>query len=432
MNMTPNIGQIAQTLTNHSLATTVPVIVNTTRSNPISEGHESKYQECSDVYTKMVVALGLGVILLGVVATVGNAITCLVIITNKSFHTVTYALLLSLGMSDLLLSCVLIPFDAGAYLTYEREIFVYSPFWVVIYNAVFVTLVSLSIMNLLLISMDRFITIRFPYSQYVTSSKKTMKIALICVWLYSLMLFLAMVFMQERPEEGEYDYLVPVWFQWFLLVLNWFLPTFLNVLIYLYILSVVLMQRKSIKKVTVRMRVYSKETSMEDTEHSLACSLSTRKTTEETNPSMQTDISQTKPSIIDTSVQIPPSRSFRKGNYLTSKHKVGVSNVKAKTSRIIKMKSNETRHNNRLFLWIGVCFLIFWLPHIAYQIFLLIKEYFMFTCIGDYLECLLVSFTYINNAVNVFVYGASSRKFRKAYKKLFRAVISKYKLSTCS
>lgn len=381
--MTKGPATISQIFNN--LSTSVSTIV------PNAEGLEQstrKYQQCGDVYTKFAIVLGIIIVILGLVAAFGNALTCLVIVKNKEFHSVTNALLLSLGLSDLLVSCVLLPFDVGHYFTYEQPMYIYSPLCVVIYNGIYFTLTSLSIMNLLLVSIDRFISIRYPFSLYVTSSKRTMKIALACVWLYCLMFFISMLFVQEWPKEGTFDYSLPRWYEWLFLFLNWILPTLMNVLIYLYILMTVVSQRKTIKSLSIR----------QERIELIHQSRSTRTTVEQ---------------LVTVSLVPSQMQSLKISPYQQQEALSTTTNRKS---------SSTTKRGQRLFLWIVITFLVFWLPHFSYQIYLMLKTDYIYTCMGDCIESLLLSMTYVNNTVNVFVYGGSSNMFRKAYKKLFLSI----------
>lgn len=394
----------------------VSTTINTTSINTtVSSAVQRNYEICSEIYIKTMFGLGISLVLLGITASFGNAITCLVIIRNRSFHSTTYMLLFSLGLSDFLVSSILVPFDAGSYLTYDRFTYVYSPFWVVIYNSLNVTLISLSILNLFLIGIDRFITIRYPFSRYVSSSKRKMKIGVVCVWLYCFVFFLSTNFIQEWPKEGEYDYLLPNWFKWMSSCLNWILPTLMNVLIYIYILNVVIKQRKSIARVSAKMGTLSENPTT--TEHFKEDTL---------RPIQEPSMNATQKSLDEAEITL----SVLQQQNLSREADIKKFNQHAESATIsvkrkVKVKSHEAMQSNRLFLWVGINFLIFWLPHFSYQIFLIFKFEYVYTCMGDFLECFMLSLTYINNAVNVFVYGASSKKFRKAYKKLFLDITCK-------
>ena len=202
--------------------------------------NSSEVSDCHEIHARLNVGLGIVMLILGSISIFGNSLVCIVIVTNKGFRALKYRLLLALAIADLFLSVTLLPYDAIGIIIYHKEKYIYPAVWVAFGNAFWSSAQSLSILSLLLVSIERFIAIRFPIKHVRIAQKKYAYFGVVFVWVYSVITFLVMFFLQIRPDEGEYDYLVPTWLEWFVLTMNIYLPSALNIIIYVFIVKRVL------------------------------------------------------------------------------------------------------------------------------------------------------------------------------------------------
>ncbi|XP_064243492.1 histamine H2 receptor [Passer domesticus] len=114
----------------------------------------------------------------------GNIIVCLAVTLDRRLRSLTNRIIVSLAVTDLLLGLLVLPFSALYELTKEW------PFGSVlcnIYTSLDVMLCTASILNLLMISLDRYFAVTTPlrYCQVVTPSRVAVGLAVI--WTVSLM-----------------------------------------------------------------------------------------------------------------------------------------------------------------------------------------------------------------------------------------------------
>ncbi|XP_006037888.1 histamine H2 receptor [Alligator sinensis] len=114
----------------------------------------------------------------------GNVIVCLVVTLDRQLRSLTNCLIVSLATTDLLLGLLVLPFSAIYELTKDW------PFGTVlcnIYTSLDVMLCTASILNLLMISLDRYYAVTKPlrYTQLITPCR--VKLALVVIWAVALM-----------------------------------------------------------------------------------------------------------------------------------------------------------------------------------------------------------------------------------------------------
>ncbi|TMS39933.1 hypothetical protein L596_006381 [Steinernema carpocapsae] len=127
--------------------------------------------------TPLWVAIGFGMVNLIVVC--GNVFVLYVIISQKSMHTTTNFIVLSLTLSDFLLGVLILPFSI--YQEYASS-WLLGPVWCEIWLTLDVWLSTASIYNLLAISFDRYMAVRQPLKYRFISSTKMTRITIALVW----------------------------------------------------------------------------------------------------------------------------------------------------------------------------------------------------------------------------------------------------------
>lgn len=130
------------------------------------------------------VVVGFFLVTLIVITLSGNIIVCLAVILDRRLRSLTNCFIVSLAITDLLLGLLVLPFSA--YYELARK----WPFGSIlcnIYTSLDVMLCTASILNLLMISLDRYFAVTTPlrYCQVVTPSR--VAVGLVVIWTVSLM-----------------------------------------------------------------------------------------------------------------------------------------------------------------------------------------------------------------------------------------------------
>jgi len=138
--------------------------------------------------------------LLMIVIVVGNMLVIIAIVTEKALKNIQNWFIASLAVADFFLGLVIMPFSlANEIMGY----WIFGYWWCDIYSAMDVLLCTASIMNLCLISLDRFwsITQAVDYLKKRTPARAALMIAL--VWLLSALVCIPPLLGWKRPTPAE-------------------------------------------------------------------------------------------------------------------------------------------------------------------------------------------------------------------------------------
>ncbi|EZA55612.1 Alpha-2C adrenergic receptor [Ooceraea biroi] len=138
--------------------------------------------------------------LLMIVIVVGNMLVIIAIVTEKALKNIQNWFIASLAVADFFLGLVIMPFSlANEIMGY----WIFGYWWCDIYSAMDVLLCTASIMNLCLISLDRFwsITQAVDYLKKRTPARAAVMIAL--VWLLSALVCIPPLLGWKRPTPAE-------------------------------------------------------------------------------------------------------------------------------------------------------------------------------------------------------------------------------------
>ncbi|KAK0399010.1 hypothetical protein QR680_002862 [Steinernema hermaphroditum] len=147
------------------------------------------------------VSIVFGMVNMAVVC--GNIFVLYIIISQKSMHTTTNFIVLSLTLSDFLLGLLILPFS----IYQERsETWGLGRTWCKVWLALDVWLSTASIYNLLAISFDRYMAVRQPLKYRFISSTKMTKVTIALVWIISgLLAFPALIVQLIFDDPNEHD-----------------------------------------------------------------------------------------------------------------------------------------------------------------------------------------------------------------------------------
>ncbi|XP_035194397.1 histamine H2 receptor [Oxyura jamaicensis] len=114
----------------------------------------------------------------------GNVVVCLAVTLDRRLRSLTNCIIVSLAITDLLLALLVLPFSAFYELTREWP---FGSTLCNIYSSLDVMLCTASILNLFMISLDRYFAVTTPlrYRQVVTPSR--VAVGLVIIWAVSLM-----------------------------------------------------------------------------------------------------------------------------------------------------------------------------------------------------------------------------------------------------
>ncbi|XP_014731536.1 PREDICTED: histamine H2 receptor [Sturnus vulgaris] len=139
-------------------------------------------QKRMDLPLQLVVGSCLTILI--VITLCGNIIVCLAVTLDRRLRSLTNCFIVSLAITDLLLGLLVLPFSAFYELSREWP---FGSILCNIYTSLDVMLCTASILNLFMISLDRYFAVTTPlrYCQVVTPSR--VAVALVVIWTVSLM-----------------------------------------------------------------------------------------------------------------------------------------------------------------------------------------------------------------------------------------------------
>ncbi|KAG7304187.1 hypothetical protein JYU34_011122 [Plutella xylostella] len=129
----------------------------------------------------------------------GNVLVCLAIYWERRLQNVTNYFLMSLAITDLLVAILVMPLGI---LTLVRGYFPFPAVYCLIWICLDVLLCTASIMHLCTISVDRYLSLRYPmrFGRNKTRKRVTVKIAF--VWILSTAMSLPLSLMYSKNEES--------------------------------------------------------------------------------------------------------------------------------------------------------------------------------------------------------------------------------------
>ncbi|XP_033015472.1 alpha-1D adrenergic receptor-like [Lacerta agilis] len=149
-------------------------------------------------------SVGVGVFLALFIlsAIVGNILVILSVACNRQLQTVTNYFIINLAIADLLLSTTVLPFSA----TLEvLDLWIFGRIFCDIWAAVDVLCCTASIMSLCIISVDRYIGVKYSLKYPTIMTEKKAVIILVVVWLSSMVISIGPLlgWKEEPPENDE-------------------------------------------------------------------------------------------------------------------------------------------------------------------------------------------------------------------------------------
>ncbi|XP_028564117.2 alpha-1A adrenergic receptor isoform X1 [Podarcis muralis] len=318
-------------------------------------------------------AILLGVILGGLIVfgVLGNILVILSVACHKHLQSVTHYYIINLAVADLLLTSTVLPFSA---------IFEILGYWVFgrifcnIWAAVDVLCCTASIMSLCVISIDRYIGVSYPLRYPAIVTEKRGLLALLCVWVLSLVISVGPLFGWKQPapeDETICQINTDPGYVLFSALGSFYLPLIIILAMYCQVYVVAKRESKGLSCGLKTEKSHSEEVTLRI--H--------RKTTTETT-----------------------------GSTPSTKHKSNFS------VRLLKF-SREKKAAKSLGIVVG-CFILCWLP---FFIIMPIGSFFPESKPSETIFKIAFWLGYLNSCINPIIYPCSSQEFKKAFQNVLRA-----------
>lgn len=117
-------------------------------------------------------------------AVVCNSVLIWTIVTTKKLHSVTHVFIVNLAIGDLITASVTVPFDIDFMF---RGYFDHGKVACAIMHVSFFLSLPSSVINLCLLTLERFIGMRFPFRKLDWINSRNIVIIMICTWMYTLL-----------------------------------------------------------------------------------------------------------------------------------------------------------------------------------------------------------------------------------------------------
>ncbi|XP_077865746.1 uncharacterized protein LOC100373023 [Saccoglossus kowalevskii] len=142
-------------------------------------------------------------------STIGNVIVIAVVYRKPSLQTITHLLIVNLAMADLLSSFLCVPFDTVS--NFHRGSWVVGVVSCKVIRFLYFTFVSVSIITLSAIAIDRYYSVVYPLEKKITSLKG--KLMIVFIWVHSVLICLPCLFVYDvvKIPGTERSVCVDVW-----------------------------------------------------------------------------------------------------------------------------------------------------------------------------------------------------------------------------
>ncbi|XP_059555221.1 histamine H2 receptor isoform X2 [Myotis daubentonii] len=148
------------------------------------ESNDTAASSCLDSATfKVTVSVALTILILITIA--GNVVVCLAVGLNRQLRSLTNCFIVSLAITDLLLGLLVMPFSAFYQLSCRWS---FGKVFCNIYTSLDVMLCTASILNLFMISLDRYCAVTDPLRYPVLITPVRVGVSLVLIWAVSITL----------------------------------------------------------------------------------------------------------------------------------------------------------------------------------------------------------------------------------------------------
>ena len=169
--------------------------------------------------------LGMCFLLIIILAVAGNAILIFTIVTVRKLHSITHVFIVNLAVGDLITALFTMPFDVDFM---WRGYFAHGTFLCGMMNTSFFLSLPSSVINLCLLTVDRFVSVKWPLQKVRWLGKPFVVVILLVSWTYTVMVASFVVIHNPNSVfvlQGVcYMYPIPKAYHLFQLIVNFFIP----------------------------------------------------------------------------------------------------------------------------------------------------------------------------------------------------------------
>ncbi|KAL8600608.1 hypothetical protein ACOMHN_062479 [Nucella lapillus] len=391
-------------------ATTFPQLINgssvnytsSTTLDPLPQRPESPYP----VWAQVVITLILGTLILCTI--IGNCLVCLSVALVKRLQTPSNLLIVSLAVADLLVAILVMPLGVTLQI---NQAWVLGPSVCDFWTTTDVLLCTASILNLCIISVDRYLVITRPFQYAMKRTPKRMVAMITAVWLVSAVVSIPPVFGWKSPHM-PFDCVISqdIGYQIYATFCAFYLPLFVMIFVYFKIWLV----SSKIAKAEAR----SKVGSFDKGEPALVG-----------RPSRDSNESQFLPngSMLDVKNQHNGDGNGGDGDDTSLENMPRVTEscerlkkrrftIRSLIPRPVRMTSSKERKATKTLGIIMGCFTLCWLP---FFILALVKTFCEDAChVPIWLDNILMWLGYANSFLNPVIYARFNREFRTPFKEI--------------
>ncbi|XP_048190233.1 histamine H2 receptor isoform X2 [Perognathus longimembris pacificus] len=155
--------------------------------------------------TPFKVALSVVLTVLILITVAGNVVVCLAVSLNRRLQNLTNCFIVSLAITDLLLGLLVLPFSAVYQLSCRWS---FGRVLCNIYTSLDVMLCTASILNLFMISLDRYCAVTDPLRYSVLVTPVRVAVSLVFIWVISITLSFLSIHLgwNSRHDHGRHNH----------------------------------------------------------------------------------------------------------------------------------------------------------------------------------------------------------------------------------
>ncbi|XP_011298149.1 dopamine receptor 2 isoform X2 [Fopius arisanus] len=359
---------------------------------------------------------GLAVVLLlfSVATVFGNSLVILAVFRERYLHTATNYFVTSLAFADCLVGLVVMPFSAIYEVLENRWLFTMD--WCDVWRSLDVLFSTASILNLCVISLDRYWAITDPFTYPTRMSRKRAAILIAIVWVCSSAIsFPAIAWWRAvRTEEVPKDkcpFTENLGYLIFSSTISFYLPLFVMVFTYYRIYRAAVIQTRSLKLGTKQVMMASGELELTLRIHRGGATNTDARHLFRTASSTPEDLQDMEEPLTlhNNGLMRMPSTRINNKQHLGKNFSL---------SRKLAKFAKEKKAAKTLGIVMGV-FIVCWLPFFVVNLL----SGFCTRCIWneEIISAAVTWLGWINSGMNPVIYACWSRDFRRAFVRILCA-----------
>ncbi|EAT42665.2 AAEL005834-PA, partial [Aedes aegypti] len=347
----------------------------------------------------------------------GNSLVILAVIRERYLHTATNYFVTSLAVADCLVGLVVMPFSA----LYEvlQNTWFFGEDWCDIWRSLDVLFSTASILNLCVISLDRYWAITDPFSYPMKMTRKKAAALIAAVWICSSAISFPAIVWWRAAREGDMPpykctftehlgYLV------FSSTISFYLPLLVMVFTYCRIYRAAAIQTRSLKLGTKQVLMASGELQLTLRIHRGGTTRERPNHQQQQPPQHQTHQHQDHQQHTANSTPEEPDEeplSALQNNGLGGRHRTHMGKNFSLSRKLAKF-AKEKKAAKTLGIVMGV-FIVCWLPFFVVNLL----SGFCMQCIAheEIVSAVVTWLGWINSSMNPVIYACWSRDFRRAF-----------------